>query len=213
MQRSQARASREKSLYRITGKSFGYLWPVNSGKPFKHLLPPWEANSHQTHHIFLALAKLLILQKWLAQADLDVARKISALKDSLNRGDLTKLKAIQEAILQTSAPMALKNELITKLRSEKISYIGDEGGWNRSWMAIKKVWASKWNERAYISCKKTKVDHDAICMAVLIQQVICGEYAFVIHTNNPVSGDSSEIYTDVKKLLQFLRFRVIESNY
>lgn len=75
------------------------------------------------------------------------------------------------------------------------------------------VWASKWNERAYISCKKTKVDHDAICMAVLIQQVVCGEYAFVIHTNNPVSGDSSEIYTEVKKLLQFLRFRVIESNY
>lgn len=37
----------------------------------------------------------------------DVARKISALKDSLNRGDLTKLKAIQEAILQMSAPMAL----------------------------------------------------------------------------------------------------------
>lgn len=37
----------------------------------------------------------------------DVARKISALKDSLNRGDLTKLKAIQEAILQTSAPMGL----------------------------------------------------------------------------------------------------------
>jgi len=37
-------------------------------------------------------------------------------------------------------------------------------------------------------------------MAVLIQEVICGDYAFVIHTNNPVSGDSSEIYTEVKEL-------------
>lgn len=37
-------------------------------------------------------------------------------------------------------------------------------------------------------------------MAMLIQEVICGEYAFVIHTNNPVSGDSSEIYTEVREL-------------
>ncbi|CAB79355.1 putative protein [Arabidopsis thaliana] len=129
----------------------------------------------------------------------DVARRISVLKDSLNRGDLTKLKSIQEAILQMSAPMALRNELITKLRSERMPYLGDESGWNRSWVAIKKVWASKWNERAYVSCKKNKLDHDAVCMAVLIQEVICGDYAFVIHTNNPVSGDSSEIYTEIVK--------------
>ncbi|KAG7617165.1 Alpha-glucan water dikinase 2 [Arabidopsis thaliana] len=129
----------------------------------------------------------------------DVARRISVLKDSLNRGDLTKLKSIQEAILQMSAPMALRNELITKLRSERMPYLGDESGWNRSWVAIKKVWASKWNDRAYVSCKKNKLDHDAVCMAVLIQEVICGDYAFVIHTNNPVSGDSSEIYTEIVK--------------
>lgn len=95
--------------------------------------------------------------------------------------------------------MALRNELITKLRSERMPYLGDESGWNRSWVAIKKVWASKWNERAYVSCKKNKLDHDAVCMAVLIQEVICGDYAFVIHTNNPVSGDSSEIYTEIVK--------------
>lgn len=35
-------------------------------------------------------------------------------------------------------------------------------------------------------------------MAVLVQEVICGDYAFVIHTNNPVTGDPSEIYTEVK---------------
>ncbi|CDY61008.1 BnaA01g35130D [Brassica napus] len=129
----------------------------------------------------------------------DVAHKISALKVSLNRGDMTKLKAIQEAVLQMNAPIALKNELIHKLRSERMSYHGDESSWNRSWMAIKKVWASKWNERAYVSCKKTRVDHDAVCMAVLVQEVICGDYAFVIHTNNPVTGDPSEIYTEIVK--------------
>lgn len=38
-------------------------------------------------------------------------------------------------------------------------------------------------------------------MAVLIQEVICGDYAFVIHTKNPLSGDTTEIYAEVCILL------------
>lgn len=34
-------------------------------------------------------------------------------------------------------------------------------------------------------------------MAVLVQEIINADYAFVIHTTNPSSGDSSEIYTEV----------------
>jgi len=59
------------------------------------------------------------------------------------------------------------------------------------------VWASKWNERAYFSTRKVKLDHDYLCMAVLVQEVINADYAFVIHTTNPSSGDSSEIYAEV----------------
>ena len=59
------------------------------------------------------------------------------------------------------------------------------------------VWASKWNERAYFSTRKVKLDHDYLCMAVLVQEVVSADYAFVIHTTNPSSGDSSEIYTEV----------------
>ncbi|WZY76078.1 hypothetical protein YC2023_022462 [Brassica napus] len=66
----------------------------------------------------------------------DVAHKVSALKVSLNRGDMARLKEIQEAVLQMSAPKALRNELIHKLRSERMSYHGDESSWNRSWVAI-----------------------------------------------------------------------------
>ncbi|MCI26355.1 alpha-glucan water dikinase, partial [Trifolium medium] len=36
-------------------------------------------------------------------------------------------------------------------------------------------------------------------MSVLVQEVINADYAFVIHTTNPTSGDSSEIYTEVVK--------------
>lgn len=59
------------------------------------------------------------------------------------------------------------------------------------------VWASKWNERAYFSTRKVKLDHDYLCMAVLVQEIINADYAFVIHTTNPSSGDSSEIYAEV----------------
>ncbi|CAN6862327.1 unnamed protein product [Brassica oleracea] len=123
----------------------------------------------------------------------DVAHKVSALKVFLNRGDMARLKEIQEAVLQMSAPKALRNELIHKLRSERMSYHGDESSWNRSWVAIKKLWASKWNVRAYVS-RKLELTHDAVCMSVLVQES-CGDYAFVIHTNNLVTGDPSEIHT------------------
>jgi alpha-glucan, water dikinase len=61
------------------------------------------------------------------------------------------------------------------------------------------VWASKWNERAYFSTRKVKLDHEYLSMAVLVQEIVNADYAFVIHTTNPSSGDSSEIYTEVVK--------------
>lgn len=42
-----------------------------------------------------------------------------------------------------------------------------------------------------------KLDHDCLCMAVLVQEIVNADYAFVIHTTNPSSGDSSEIYAEV----------------
>ncbi|CAH1431579.1 unnamed protein product [Lactuca virosa] len=56
---------------------------------------------------------------------------------------------------------------------------------------MKKVWASKWNERAY----KNR-NHDTLCIGILIQEHIRADYAFVTYTNHPVSRDSSQIYTD-----------------
>lgn len=66
------------------------------------------------------------------------------------------------------------------------------------------MWASKWNERAYFSTRKVKLDHDYLCMAVLVQEIINADYAFVIHTTNPSSGDSSEIYAEVIYIYLYL---------
>ena len=59
------------------------------------------------------------------------------------------------------------------------------------------VWASKFNERAYISMRKVGLDFMDIRMAVLCQRVVPAKYAYVIHTRNPTNGDDSEVYCEL----------------
>jgi alpha-glucan,water dikinase len=63
--------------------------------------------------------------------------------------------------------------------------------------AIKEVWASKYNERAFISVSKIGINLNDIRMAVLIQKIIPAEYAFVIHTKNPSNNDENELYAEM----------------
>ncbi|TQD83177.1 hypothetical protein C1H46_031282 [Malus baccata] len=130
-----------------------------------------------------------------------VAEKLETLKKKLKDGDFDSLKKIRETVLQLAAPHQLVQELKTTMKGSGMPWPGDEGEqrWEQAWTAIKKVWASKWNERAYFSTRKVKLDHDYLCMAVLVQEIINADYAFVIHTTNPSSGDSSEIYAEVVK--------------
>ena len=37
-------------------------------------------------------------------------------------------------------------------------------------------------------------------MAVLVQEIVRADYAFVIHTTNPSNEDSSEIYAEVERI-------------
>ncbi|XP_057975075.1 alpha-glucan water dikinase 2 isoform X2 [Malania oleifera] len=131
----------------------------------------------------------------------DLANKIFCSYKLVHNGDHSKLKVIQEAVLQLKAPSCLVYELKSKMRSSRIPWPGDEGEerWNCAWQAIKKVWASKWNERAYVCCKKANMNHGNLCMAVLIQEIITADYAFVVHTRNPLTGDMSEIYAEIVK--------------
>ncbi|KAH0756297.1 hypothetical protein KY290_026567 [Solanum tuberosum] len=128
-----------------------------------------------------------------------VAKELQILTKKLSEGDFSALGEIRTTILDLSAPAQLVKELKEKMQGSGMPWPGDEGPkrWEQAWMAIKKVWASKWNERAYFSTRKVKLDHDYLCMAVLVQEIINADYAFVIHTTNPSSGDDSEIYAEV----------------
>jgi alpha-glucan,water dikinase len=130
-----------------------------------------------------------------------VAEKIQTLQKKLEEGEYSFLGQIRKTVLELAAPPQLVEELKSTMQSCGMPWPGDEGQqrWEQAWFAIKKVWGSKWNERAYFSTRKVKLDHNFLCMAVLVQEIINADYAFVIHTTNPSSGDSSEIYAEVVK--------------
>jgi alpha-glucan,water dikinase len=65
-----------------------------------------------------------------------------------------------------------------------------------AWTAIKKVWASKFNDRAFLATQKLGVKVDQIFMAVLVQRVIPADYAYVIHTVNPTTQNDKEVYAE-----------------
>ncbi len=73
-------------------------------------------------------------------------------------------------------------------------------GWEPCWDAIRKVWASQWNDRAYIALDKAGLDHSRLQMAVLVQPVVPAEYAFVAHTMNPTTRDENELYFELVKV-------------
>lgn len=63
-------------------------------------------------------------------------------------------------------------------------------------MERKKVWASKWNECAYISTQEVKVEHNEFCMVVLVPQIINYNYILIIHTTSPLLRNTSQIYVE-----------------
>ncbi len=69
--------------------------------------------------------------------------------------------------------------------------------WPEIWRNITRVWGSKWNERAFFNRRANGLADHQLLMAVLIQEVVSADYAFVIHTANPATGDRDELYAEL----------------
>jgi alpha-glucan,water dikinase len=103
------------------------------------------------------------------------------------------LSRVREVLLKLVAPKGLV---------ESVRAVWDRVGlppvaWEQAWKAICRVWASQWNERAYLSRRARGVPHGHLKMAVLIQQVVEADHAFVIHTANPLTGNRDEVFAEV----------------
>ncbi len=85
---------------------------------------------------------------------------------------------------------------------DSVLKVMDEAGlarpenWADAWACIKRVWASKWNERAYLSRAALGIAHEDLYMAVLIQHVVEADYSYVIHTVNPFTERKDEVYSE-----------------
>merc|ERR1719305_1009829 len=129
-----------------------------------------------------------------------VSKEIGALLDSLKSGDAdmeATLQQCQDLAMGIKVPEALCSELSEQMRQGGIDW--PEGGerWHAALTAVKSVWASQYNLRAFVSLKKAGLNFRDIRMAVLVQRMADAQYSFVIHTTNPATGDSGEIYAEV----------------
>lgn len=140
------------------------------------------------------------------------AQTFKSLLRQLNSEPETKLAELRECILGLQLPDKLMRDLRDALEREQIS-VGQaaaslsgnqtvELGGDRERVdlvaaRIKQVWASLWNDRAYASREANGLAHDSVSMAVLIHEVVEADYAFVIHTVNPATGNRGEMYAEV----------------
>ncbi|MGE5238077.1 MAG: PEP/pyruvate-binding domain-containing protein [Chloroflexota bacterium] len=63
--------------------------------------------------------------------------------------------------------------------------------------AITRVWASLWSARAVAGRRAASFHHSLARMAVLIQEMGLPDYAFVLHTANPVDHRTDEVYVEL----------------
>lgn len=154
-------------------------------------LPDWIHQPPAVALPFGVFEKVLSLDenKQAARHYAELARGLE--NDQPDAGALAKLR---EAVQRLSAPEELPAALRETFQRAGLSW---PENWDSAWRCIKQVWASKWNERAVFSRNKTGLAHQGLFMAVLIQPVIEAEYAFVLHTTNPSTGNRGELYGEL----------------
>ena len=127
------------------------------------------------------------------EANRAVQNECAALIAAAEDNPAETLARLREKLLHLAAPSELRNALQEHWQRAGLPSVA----WEQMWHAICRVWASKWNDRAYLSRRARGVPHDSLQMAVLIQQVVPADYAFVIHTANPITGDRNQIFAEV----------------
>jgi alpha-glucan,water dikinase len=124
----------------------------------------------------------------------ETARLYDRLVERVEAGPNGALQELKRVVLSLEAPQGLVESLLAVMAEAGLPEPEDP---REAWTRIKQVWASTWNERAFLSRKARGMEHGHLRMAVLIQEVVDAEYGFVIHTANPLSGNREELYAEV----------------
>jgi len=103
---------------------------------------------------------------------------------SLIKTEVVAPKGLQDAVING----AITAGLCTKEYFTNGDSSSSSSSWEGLWDAIRGVWASKWTDRAWLSRRATGIPDEDLRMAVLLQQIIPAQYAFVLHTADPLTG-------------------------
>jgi alpha-glucan,water dikinase len=128
------------------------------------------------------------------EANRSVASRYRELLGRIQEKAEPTLAEIRKCLLELQLPDGLRAELQRVMQAEGLPWPDD---WPAAAQRIKQVWASKWNDRAHFSRQARAWPQESVFMAVLIQEVVEAEYAFVIHTVNPLNNSSDELYAEV----------------
>ncbi|MEW6569656.1 MAG: PEP/pyruvate-binding domain-containing protein [Nitrospirota bacterium] len=179
------------SLSDFNERNVGYK--SNKLRKIQEKLPPWFAIPPSVAIPFGVFENVLSEQR-----NREVRERHEELTARIKEEQEESIGNLLSELRKTVLCLEPKEELFDSLRT-----VMEAGGlpWpsdqDEAWMCIKKVWASKWNDRAYLSRKANRIPHDALLMSVLIQKAVEADYSFVIHTVNPFTGASDEIYAEV----------------
>jgi alpha-glucan, water dikinase len=152
-------------------------------------LPDWIGSPKSVAIPFGAFEKVLGLS-----INKDIARQYNELVRQAEDGGTDILAKLRETVVALKSPDELKSTLQETMTNSGLEWPTD---WEKTWNRIKQVWASKWNERAVLSRARMGVPHDSLFMAVLIQEIVPADYAYVIHTVNPSSDNKNELFAEV----------------
>ena len=136
------------------------------------------------------------------EENLKIKTKINELIYKLEENQNLKIEKILEILLELKQ-LTLKiifpknSEFITELNKKLINFGINEKDLDLAYNSIKKVWASKYNERIFLSKQKISIKFSEIKISILVQKIIPAEYAFVIHTKNPINNNSNEIFAEI----------------
>jgi alpha-glucan,water dikinase len=127
-----------------------------------------------------------------------LASELAAAVKSVKPGEGSgkQLARCRELVMKVSVPKELQESLRGAMQAAGIP-VPEGERWEDALRSLKAVWASKYNERAFMSTRKVGISFDDVRMAVLCQRVVPAQYAFVIHTTNPTNGDEGEIYCEL----------------
>lgn len=131
----------------------------------------------------------------------EVKRKLTLCESQVDDSSERKLEAslanCRACVAELMPPPGCMDAIQTEMVVSGIAPPDSPERWKKAWRALVKVWASKWNERAFVSLRNVGIAHCDLRMSVLVQPVVDADYAFVIHTANPSTGDTTELYAEV----------------